>query len=58
MTQKNNSDNKITKTIKTGFVSEIDQFFHNFDKNRASLPASRLEEIRKYKVITYKRDHS
>ena len=61
MTEKNKSedksDNKITKTIKTGFVSEIDRFFHDFDKDRL-FPAARLEEIRNAKIIADKRDGS
>jgi hypothetical protein len=46
-----------TKTIKKGFRSEIDLFFHDFDKNRA-LPLSRLEEIRRAQIIANKRDES
>lgn len=51
-------DKKITKTIKTNFRSEIDQFFHDFDKNRSVFPMSRLEEIKKYTIIADKRDKS
>lgn len=47
---------KITKTIKTNFRSEIDQFFHDFDHNRTKLPDSRLAEVEKYKIIADKRD--
>lgn len=44
------------KSKKTGFRSEIDIFFHEFDKNRTQLPASRKAEIAKHQKIFYKRD--
>ena len=57
MTKQNNSSD-VTKTIKTGFTSEIDRFFHEFDLNRTVFPASRLEEIKKAQIIADKRDKS
>ena len=38
-------------------MSEIDQFFHEFDRNRKILPESRLKEIEKSKIISDKRDN-
>ena len=45
------------KMIKTGFQSEIDQFFHNFDKNRQTFPPARIKEVEKHKIIFDKRDN-
>ncbi|MBN9287481.1 MAG: hypothetical protein BGO43_01995 [Gammaproteobacteria bacterium 39-13] len=44
------------KIKRTGYVSEIDQFLRDFDKNRAQFPDSRLKEIEKHKKIFAKRD--
>ena len=51
MTQKN-------KNYKTNFVSEIDRFFHDFDRNRRILPDARLQEVKKAKAIADKRDNT
>lgn len=57
MTKKIQSNN-LTKTIKTNFTSEIDQLFHDFDRQRTIFPESRLEEIKKHQIIATKRDES
>lgn len=41
--------------IRTGYMSEIDQFLREFDKNRP-LKGSRLQEVEKHKKIFAKRD--
>lgn len=46
------------KRYKTGFQSEIDAFFHDFDKKRKGFPPARLEEIKKHQAIALKRDHA
>lgn len=46
----------LSKTVKKGFVSELDRLFHELDSNRKTFPAARLEEIRKHWVIASKRD--
>ncbi len=46
------------KQIKTGYQSEIDEFFHDFDKNRTQFPKSRHDEIKKHDAIFKKRDHA
>lgn len=57
MTKKLKS-NDSGKTIKTNFISDIDYFFHEFDRNRTFFSSSRLEEIKKHKIIASKRDKS
>lgn len=47
------ADNKI---VRTGFMTEIDQFLRNYDKNRSTLPDSIRKEIEKAKRIALKRD--
>ena len=44
------------KIHKTGYISEVDKFLRNFDKNRQQFPESRLKEVAKYKKIYAKRD--
>ena len=48
---------KSKKLLKNNFQSEIDQFFHQFDKNRSEMPFSRLQEVRKHLAIFNKRDN-
>ena len=47
-----------SKTIKTDFISELDQMFHEFDRQRTLFPVSRLEEIQKHLLIATKRNKS
>jgi hypothetical protein len=46
------------KIHKSGFVSEIDKFFHDFDLNRTDFPESRKNEVKKYQSIFNRRDHA
>lgn len=41
---------------KTGFVSEIDQFLQEFDKEHPELSKSQQKEKAKYKKVYYLRD--
>lgn len=43
--------------IKKNYVSELDNFFRSFDKNRKILSAARLAEVEKHKKIFEKRDN-
>jgi hypothetical protein len=47
------ADNKI---VRTGFMTEIDQFLRDYDKNRKTLPDSVRKEAEKAKAIALKRD--
>lgn len=44
------------KVIKEGFMTEIDRFLRDYEKNRTQFPHSRLKEVAKYKKIYAKRD--
>lgn len=44
------------KTIKKGYKSEIDSFFHDFDKKRPQTPIAKQAEIDKHKPLFDKRD--
>lgn len=44
------------KTYKSGYQSEIDKFFHEFDEKRKQDPIARVQEINKFKPIFEKRD--
>ena len=44
------------KIYKTGYRSEIDKFFHEFDEKRTTLPPSRIQEVKKHQAIFHKRD--
>lgn len=39
-----------------GYMSELDRFFHDFDKNRTDFPPSRLKEVAKHQRIFEMRD--
>lgn len=45
------------KLMRTGFMSEIDIFLKDFDKNRKTIPTSRQKEIDKHQKIFAKRDN-
>jgi hypothetical protein len=45
------------KTIKTGYQSDIDAFFHEFDEKRKEQSIARVAEINKFAPIFAKRDH-
>ena len=45
------------KVYKTGYVSELDKFFHEFDEKRTQYSESRMEEVRKHQAIFHKRDN-
>lgn len=47
---------KPKKIIRSGYMSEIDIFLKDFDKNRKALPTSRQKEIEKHQKIFAKRD--
>lgn len=44
------------KVIKTDFLTEIDAFLREYEKNRTHFPASRQREVKKYGDIYAKRD--
>lgn len=46
------------KVYKSGYISEIDKFFHEFDRNRIEFPESRKQEVKKYQAIFNRRDHA
>lgn len=46
----------INKLQRTGYVSEVDAFLRDFNKNRTELPSSVENEIKKHEKIFAKRD--
>jgi hypothetical protein len=44
------------KMQRTGFISELDQFLQDFDKNRSAVPDSCQKELEKHRKIAEKRD--
>ncbi|MFO1257413.1 MAG: CBU_0585 family protein [Gammaproteobacteria bacterium] len=52
------SNLKDKKVYKSGYISEIDKFFHEFDRNRIEFPESRKQEVRKYQAIFNRRDYA
>lgn len=42
--------------VSKNYRSEFDTFFHEFDKNRKTMPESRIKEVQKYEAIFKKRD--
>lgn len=44
------------KIIREGYISELDLFMQQFDKDHPDFGASRLKEIEKHKKIAAKRD--
>ncbi|HRE32445.1 MAG TPA: hypothetical protein PLD88_10765 [Candidatus Berkiella sp.] len=51
------SDKAIKNIQRTGYVSEIDQFLRDHDKNRQSFGESRQKEVEKHQRISAKRDN-
>lgn len=45
-----------SKTKKYGYQSDIDEFFHEFDSKRKSVPIATQAEIDKHEPIFEKRD--
>lgn len=39
------------------YVSDIDQFLKDFDRNHPEKTESQIEEINKHKRVFYRRDH-
>tara|TARA_R110002110_G_scaffold166602_2_gene367286 strand:- start:42242 stop:42436 length:195 start_codon:yes stop_codon:yes gene_type:complete len=48
--------NMFGSKVSKNYKSEFDTFFHEFDKNRETMPESRVKEVEKYKAIFEKRD--
>ncbi|MCS5711756.1 CBU_0585 family protein [Candidatus Berkiella aquae] len=51
------TDKAIKSIQRTGYVSEIDQFLRDHDKNRQSFGESRKKEVEKHQRIFAKRDN-
>ncbi len=43
--------------IRTGFMTEIDQFLRDYDKNRKNVPDSVRKEMEKSRKVAMKRDN-
>lgn len=39
------------------YVSDIDQFLKDFDRNHPEKTQSQIEEVKKHKRVFYRRDH-
>lgn len=57
MSAKNIKKQQNTKGLyRTDYMSEIDIFLREFDENRKTLPASRIQEVNKHLAVVAKRD--
>lgn len=50
------AEKKIKSIQRTGYVSEVDQFLRDYDKNCQSFGESRKQEVSKHQRIFVKRD--